>query len=100
MGTTWEGFVASVKKWVEGNPSHRDRALISELAGSEDRMRHKKIKKIRQLVCAVIECKKPWEVVVGQAIGTLTNEDLANSNMLMAFLGEEMVGDVIFRGAV
>lgn len=99
MGTTWEGFVSAAMKWVGNNPEHRDTTLLEELAGSDDRLRHKKIKKIHQLVCAVLECKKPWEVVVGQAIGALTNEDLANSNMLIAFLGAEMVSDVIFRNA-
>lgn len=98
MGTTWDGFVAAATKWVEDNPTHRDTTLIKELAESSDRLQHKKIKKIRQLVCAVVECKKPWEVVVGQAIGALENKDLASSNMLIAFLGEEMVRDVIFRG--
>lgn len=99
MGTTWEGFVAAATKWVEENSTHPDTPLIKELIGSDDRLRHKKIKKIRQLVCAVVGCKKPWEVVVGQAIGGLTIEDLANSNMLVAFLGEEMVSNIIFRGA-
>lgn len=99
MGTTWEGFVAAALKWAGDNPAHQDVVLVSELAGSEDRMRHKKIKKIRQLVCAMLECKKPWEVVVGQAIGALTNEDPANANMLIEFLGTEMVNDVVFRDA-
>lgn len=99
MGTTWEGFVTSARKWVEDNPEHRDIDLVKELAGSDERLRHKKIKKIRHLVCAMVECKKPWEVVVGQAIGALTNEDLANSNMLINFLGLELVSEVIFRSA-
>lgn len=99
MGTTWPNFVDAAMKWVEENPKHPDRDLIRELARSEDRLRHKKIKKIRQLVCAVLRCGKPWEVVVGQAIGLLNREDLVNSNMLVAFLGAEMVSDVIFRNA-
>lgn len=97
MGTNWDGFIAAATKWGAANPTHPDRDLLKELAESEDRLRHKKIKKIRQLVCAALECKKPWEVVVGQAIGTLTREDLANSNMLVDFLGTELVSDVIFR---
>ena len=99
MDTSWEGFVAAAKKWVGFNPEHRDVAIVEELAASDDRLRHKKIKKIRQLVCAILECKKPWEVVVGQAIGALTKEDLTNSNMLVAFLGAQMVSNVIFRSA-
>jgi ABC-type branched-subunit amino acid transport system ATPase component len=99
MGTTWEGFVAAAMKWIGENPEHPDITRIKELAESNDRLRHKKIKKIRQLVCAVLECKKPWEVVVGQAVGALTKNDLAVSNMLISFLGAEMVSDVIFRNA-
>ena len=99
MGTTWEGFVAAAVKWIRENPDHQDRTLIEQLAESGDRLRHTKIKKIRQLVCAVLECKKPWEVVVGQAIGTLREEDAANSNMLVLFLGTELITDVIFRAA-
>jgi len=97
MGTTWPEFLVAAKKWVELNPKHPDTPLMKELARSEDRLRHKKIKKIRQLVCSVVGCKKPWEVVVGQAIGALNSEDLTNSNMLSTFLGTEMVSNIIFR---
>ncbi|MEG5635468.1 AAA family ATPase [Enterobacter bugandensis] len=97
MGVTWEKFVTAAKKWVEVNPKHAHIDLIGELVVSGDRLRHKKIKKIRQLICAISGCKKPWEVVVGQAMGALTNEDLKNSNMLINFLGEEMVSNIIFR---
>lgn len=100
MGATWEGFVAAAREWITNNPKHRDIALIEDLTGSNDRLRHKKIKSVRQLVCAILECKKPWEVVVGQAIGKLKNEDLSNSNMLIEFLGNEMVSEVIFRNTV
>jgi len=99
MGTTWNDFVTTATSWVESNPEHRDIALVKEIASSDDRHRHNKIKKIRQLVCAVLKCTKPWEVVVGQAIGALTNEDLANSNMLVDFLGADLVRDVILRNA-
>lgn len=99
MGTTWEGFVAAALKWVGDNQAHLDSAIVEELARSDDRLQHKKIKKIRQLICAVLECRKPWEVVVGQAIGALTQDDLTNRNMLVAFLGEAMVDDIIFRNA-
>ncbi len=99
MGATWEGFVAAATKWSADNPEHADASLVKELAGSSDRLRHKKIKKIRQLVCAILDCKKPWEVVVGQAIGAIANEDIANSNMLISFLGTEMVNEIILRNA-
>jgi hypothetical protein len=97
MGTNWEEFCAKATEWARGNPTHSDRDLVAELTGSKDRLRHKKIKKIRQLICAILNCKKPWEVVVGQAIGALTDEDLDNSILLVDFLGPEMVRDILFK---
>ena len=66
MRTTWEAFVAAASKWVADNPQHKDVALVDEIAKSGDRLRHMKVKEIRQLVCALANCNKPWEVVVGQ----------------------------------
>ncbi len=100
MGVRWEDFVTVAKQWVEENPNHGDGAFLNELTESKDRLRHTKIKKIRQLICAVLKCNKPWEVVVGQAIGALAYEDLENSNMLVDFLGKEMVVNIIFQNMV
>lgn len=97
MGPTWDEFVATSKKWIKDNPDHRDTAFIEALAESSDRLRHRKIKKIRNLICDIAGCKKPWEIVVGQAIASLTRRDLVNPNMLIDFLGAEMVRGVVFR---
>jgi hypothetical protein len=52
-------------------------------------MRHQKIKKIRQLICSIANSKKPWEVIVGQAIGTLDRSSLpTGSDNLANFIGE------------
>ena len=97
MGTSWEEFVTKAWEWIKDHSGHPETVLIEELVRSSDRLRHKKIKNIRNLICDIAGCKKPWEVVVGQAIAKLTREDLANSNMLIDFLGAEMVSNVIFR---
>ena len=97
LGTTWEGFVAEATKWVTSNPGHRDVTFVEELAKSGDRLRNKKIKNIRQLICGILKSKKPWEVVVGQAIGSLTNDELSTENMLINFLGNKMISDIVFR---
>jgi ABC-type branched-subunit amino acid transport system ATPase component len=97
MNTSWDDFVGKAAAWIAANPDHADIEMLQQVTESDDRFRHTKIKKIRQLICAVLDCRKPWEVVVGQAIGALTKNDLTNSNMLIDFLGIEMVGDVIFR---
>jgi hypothetical protein len=66
--------------------------LIKELVGSADRMRHQKIKQIRQLICSIANSKKPWEVVVGQAIGALETSSLRTcSDTLTSFIGENAI---------
>ena len=67
---TWEEFQVLANAWLEENEAHQDTGKIRELIKAEDRLRHTKIKPIRQLVCSIAKSNKPWEVVVGQAIGS------------------------------
>ncbi|MCW6536287.1 AAA family ATPase [Sphingomonas lycopersici] len=99
MGKTWKDFVAAAAQWGRTNATHRDIASVQQLIASPNRLRHTKVKNIRQLICAILECGKPWEVVVGQAIGALTSEDLDNGNMLVEYLDPTMLRDVVFRDA-
>ncbi len=65
-------------EWLKDNEAHKDSDKIRELIKSDDRFRHTKIKAIRQLICSIAESNKPWEVVVGQAIGSLDSSALPN----------------------
>ncbi len=98
MGASWREFIEKAKNWVIENPVHKDIDEIRCLIGSSDRQRHKKIKTIRQLICAILNCNKPWEVVVGQALGGIERSNLQEENMLVDFIGEELARDVILRG--
>jgi energy-coupling factor transporter ATP-binding protein EcfA2 len=97
LQTTWPKFQESAKAWIAKNHGHRDIALIQQLVESVDRMRNQKIKKIRQLICAIAGFTKPWEMFVGQAIGALnpaslddspaTLTDFIGGNAIIALLG-------------
>lgn len=100
MDTTWDGFITAAQAWIAVNSEHRDVARVQALIADPDRARHVKIKDIRTLVCAIVECKKPWEVVVGQAIARLKADDLESPNMLVDYLGADMLRDVVFREIV
>ena len=97
MATTWENFVIMGRTWLEQNPNHEDTLKISALFDDNKRLRHTKIKDIRQLICSIACVKKPWEVVVGQALGAVKNNASAGNNMLVDFVGEEAIKAVIFR---
>jgi predicted ATPase len=89
LGSNWTDFQTSAANWIKENSDHRDKELIEKLVVSADRMRHQTIKQIRQLICSIANSKKPWEVVVGQAIGTLDTSSLATgSDNLANFIGE------------
>lgn len=90
-------FIQKAAIWIDANPNRREISLLQDAITSDDRLRHQKIKKIRLIICPILDNHKPWEVVVGQAIGTLKESDLESPNMLISFLGAEMVKDIIFR---
>lgn len=97
MNATWPDFVTKVHGWLACNADHKSAELLRQLAASTDRLRHRKIKEIRQLICAVCESKKPWEVVVGQSIGALSSESCPLKPMLVDYLGFDLVEDIVFR---
>ncbi len=90
LNTTWEEFKDASEKWFTENEQHQDSGKIRELIGSSDRLRNTKIKSIRQLICAICGSGKPWEVVVGQALGTLDTSNLPQGDFdLPTFIGLE-----------
>jgi len=98
MGKTWEEFKGAAKIWIEKNEQHKDIEIIKELIESADRLRHEKIKSIRQIICAICESNKPWEVVVGQAIGSLDVESLPNGDFdLPTFIGLDATTSLLSR---
>jgi energy-coupling factor transporter ATP-binding protein EcfA2 len=88
LRTTWPAFQRATTTWLEANAAHTDASLLSRLVQSEDRLRNAKIKPIRQLVCAIAGANKPWEVVVGQAIGSVNAANISTEAMgLPNFIG-------------
>jgi len=89
LGTDWTQFQTSANQWLKQNQQHKDANLLSQLLAAPDRLRDVKIKPIRQLICAITGSRKPWEVVLGQAIGNLPPavEDPSPSS-LYSYLGQ------------
>jgi len=97
LGKNWAEFVADAREWLEENAEHEYATSLRTLIGAEDRLRHDKIKDIRQLICAVTGSNKPWELVVGQAIGKIAVDGFSEGAMLVDYLGAELVKEVVFR---
>jgi energy-coupling factor transporter ATP-binding protein EcfA2 len=69
LGCDWAAFCEKAKVWLEANMKDKRAALVSDLIKAEDRLRHVKLKPIRDVICRIAESGKPWENVVGRAIG-------------------------------
>ncbi|EGQ7992769.1 AAA family ATPase [Vibrio vulnificus] len=96
LGTTWDDFQALAAEWLEHNSQHRDCLKIRALISAADRLRNTKIKDIRQLICSICSSKKPWEVVVGQAIGKLDASQLPEGEFsLTTFIGLDAISKLL-----
>ncbi|MCR3937230.1 MULTISPECIES: AAA family ATPase [Aeromonas] len=80
LGKTWEEFKYTATSWLKENEKHKDSEKIQELIVSPTRLVNTKIKTIRQLICAICGSGKPWEVVVGQSIGSLDISNLPDGD--------------------
>jgi len=89
MGHTWDTFRAAASDWLTLNSEHKDVELLRRLIGSSDRLRDMKIKSIRQLVCNIAGSSKPWEVVVGQALGTVLFAPATPETSILSFVGSD-----------
>ena len=72
--------------------------MLSSLIHSTDRMRHTKIKAIRNLICPIATgSSKPWEVVVCQAIARLEPRRLPDSSTSLAdYIGRDAISSIIY----
>lgn len=89
LGVNWEKIKEAALVWLGSNSNHKGAEIVRQMLVSENRMRHVKIKQIRNLVCSFAGAKKPWEVAVGQSIAQIPVSATASTSMLVDFFGEE-----------
>lgn len=97
MGSSWEDFVSKARNWLGNSDVHKNKTLVEAVIHSPDRLRHTKIKDVRNLIPSIVNCSKPWEVVVGQAISSIQKGDTGENNMLVNFIGLAAVNALIFN---
>lgn len=91
LGLTWNQFQERARAWLGDKATHRDVGLVGRLIESNERLRHVKIKEIRQLIVAIAGSKKIWEVVVGQALASIVGKAGGSDDpfSIRNFIGEE-----------
>ena len=93
-GTDWLEVSAKIATWVTSNPNHSKAAVMQQFVASGLDRRAFDLKDVRMILVAdILQSNRPWEVIVGQAIGKMSPEALSNTSegSLAAFLGEKVV---------
>lgn len=83
----WDTFIVKAKDWLSNYPNNQDVTLVEKLINSNDRLRHEKIKSIRNVICGICKVTKQWEVVVGQCLGKLKTASPTSDYSLTAYFG-------------
>lgn len=87
----WSTFQQLTNAWIASNSGHPSTQELQDLISSPDRRRHLKIKNIRNSIVEIAGLKKPWEVIVGQALaGAIeTASEPADPFALLRFVGAD-----------
>lgn len=91
MSSNWSDFVTRANSWCSLNSNRAEIELLQKVIGSPDRFRNQKIKDIRNLIPAILDSKKQWETIVGQALGRLDASSPSGKNALKDYVGEDLL---------
>lgn len=97
MGHDWNAFTDKASIYISQMEDGKQKELLSKLIESDDRLQNIKIKSIRNLVLAVCDVSKPWEVVVGQTISSILCDDEYKSGMMLDFIGKNFLKEVCWE---
>lgn len=88
---SWADFEIKTAAWIAANAGHCSIPQLNDLLASDNRLRNVKIKDIRNVILAITGTKKPWEVVVGQALADAigTSSQPADPFGLFVFVGAD-----------
>ena len=98
VGISWQEVVDGCTTWLDAYPSHPNHASVQRFAdGGFDRM-NANVKEIRNVLMMLMGVTKPWEVLVGQAIATLTHKQSngrAHEHSLEHYLGRKICVELL-----
>lgn len=98
LNITWDQLKERIDTWLSANAQHSHFSVMNEFKeGGYDR-RNFNIKEVRNDLMGVVGSAKPWEVVVGQSISSLTWNDSSNfeeDGKILSFLGQKIAENLI-----
>ena len=86
-----ESFKLAIDSWTNNFPDHRAVNELRHLIANFDNRRTVNLKNVRNILVAILDEKKPWEVMVGQLIATFANLNNTDPNSLSTYLGPKVL---------
>jgi len=96
--TGWEELVQKMDNWLEVMSGHIYYDELLKFKESGYNRKHYKLKSIRNIIVGLLNSSKPWEVLVGKAIGAmlLSADQIQYSEFSIAsFLGKNVVERIL-----
>lgn len=90
-GFTEQTFKDAIQAWLGARPDHQCAESLRLLHEHFDDRRIRKIKDIRNVVCALLGSSKPWEVEVGQLLARRDFQVRDEAHCLFNYLGYQCV---------
>ena len=98
LGITWEQLKARIEDWLNANTQHPHYSTMKGFKDSGYDRKKYDIKEVRNDLMGIIGSAKPWEVVVGQKISSLSWSDTTNfeeEGKMLSYLGRKIVENLI-----
>lgn len=93
-GTDWPTVESRIHAWLASDQDHSRRSAIAQFRDEGFDRSGFNLKEVRMLLIGTfIDTTKPWEVLVGQAIGTIVVS--ASEHSLSTFLGEKVCNHLL-----
>lgn len=94
LGTNWGELQNKISQWLERNPDHPHYNDMDQFSEQGFQRKTFNLKSIRNDIMGIIGSNKPWEVVVGQAIGTMNVVENCSENSLQNYIGQKIIDNI------
>lgn len=82
-------FLTAINDWISNYPEHKYIENMKELAKDFEGRKTLKIKNVRNIIIAILETNKPWEVVLGQLLASNMGNSDFNAHTINDYLGNK-----------
>lgn len=100
LGLSWDELLQGIELWIQknSNPPHTHFEVIRGFKDNGYPRKTFNLKEVPNTMMGIIGSKKPWEVAVGQVIGSLSwnqKTDFDIEGSILEFLGKKLVLHII-----